>query len=74
YYLHLSKEEENDDLPYPKFRNFKQVAAQIIKKHEEHAFPSTSQEESTQSYQPPRDSIMGPSVYPTGATESITIL
>ncbi|GKB71343.1 hypothetical protein Tco_0932755 [Tanacetum coccineum] len=38
--------------------------AQIIKKHEEHAFPSTSQEESTQSYQPPRDSIMGPSVYP----------
>ncbi|GKC20012.1 Orf y [Tanacetum coccineum] len=51
--LHLSKEEENDDLPYPKFRNFKQVAAQIIKKHEEHAFPSTSQEESTQNYQPP---------------------
>ncbi|GKB48638.1 hypothetical protein Tco_0899391 [Tanacetum coccineum] len=54
--LHLSKEEENDDLPenddllYPKFRNFKQVAAQIIKKHEEHAFPSTLQEESTQSY------------------------
>ncbi|GJU98806.1 RNA-directed DNA polymerase [Tanacetum coccineum] len=62
--LHLSKEEENNDLPYPKFRNFKQVAAQIIKKHEEHAFPSTSQEESTQSYQPPHDSIMGPSVYP----------
>ncbi|GKC74221.1 hypothetical protein Tco_1120104 [Tanacetum coccineum] len=28
--LHLSKEEENDDLPYPMFRNFKQVAAQII--------------------------------------------
>ncbi|GJW78502.1 hypothetical protein Tco_0140184 [Tanacetum coccineum] len=54
--LHLSKEEENNDLPYPKFRNFKQVAAQIIKKHEEHAFPSTSQEESTQSYQPPRRS------------------
>ncbi|GJV57965.1 hypothetical protein Tco_1458970 [Tanacetum coccineum] len=25
--LHLSKEEENNDLPYPKFRNFKQVAA-----------------------------------------------
>nr|GEY79299.1 TPA: orf y [Tanacetum cinerariifolium] len=37
---------------------------QIIKKHEEHVFPSTSQEESTQSYQPPHDSIMGPSVYP----------
>nr|GFB92820.1 hypothetical protein [Tanacetum cinerariifolium] len=63
--LHLSKEEENDDdLPYPKFRKFEQVAAQIIKKHEEHVFPSTSQEESTQSYQPPHDSIMGPSVYP----------
>nr|GFC30787.1 hypothetical protein [Tanacetum cinerariifolium] len=46
--LHLSKEEENDnDLPYPKFRNFKKVATQIIKKHEEHVFPSTSQEEST---------------------------
>ncbi|GKD70991.1 hypothetical protein Tco_1325081 [Tanacetum coccineum] len=63
--LHLSKEEENDDLPYPKFRNFKQVAAQIIKKHEEHAFPSSSSQiESTQSYQPPHDSIMGPPVYP----------
>nr|GEW23852.1 TPA: orf y [Tanacetum cinerariifolium] len=67
--LHLSKEEENNnnnnnDFPYPKFRNFKKVAAQIIKQHEEHVFPSTSQEESTQSYQPPHDSIMGPSVYP----------
>ncbi|GJQ91621.1 Orf y [Tanacetum coccineum] len=63
--LHLSKEEENDDLPYPKFRNFKQMAAQIIKKHEEHAFPSSSSQiESTQSYQPPHDSIMGPPVYP----------
>ncbi|GJS71691.1 hypothetical protein Tco_0704532 [Tanacetum coccineum] len=62
--LYLSKEEENDDLPYPKFRNFKQVAAQIIKKHEEHAFPTTSQEELTQSYQPLHDSIVRPSVYP----------
>ncbi|GJV77539.1 hypothetical protein Tco_1509123 [Tanacetum coccineum] len=64
--LHLSKEEnDDDDLPYPKFRNFKQMAAQIIKKHEEHAFPSSSsQQESTQSYQPPHDSIMGPPVYP----------
>ncbi|GJX25639.1 hypothetical protein Tco_0231935 [Tanacetum coccineum] len=64
--LHLSKEEnDDDDLPYPKFRNFKQVAAQIIKKHEEHAFPSSSSQiESTQSYQPPHDSIMGPPVYP----------
>ncbi|GKB44892.1 hypothetical protein Tco_0889834 [Tanacetum coccineum] len=61
--LHLSKEEEDDDLPYPKFQNFKQVAAQIIKKHVEHAFPS-SQVESTQSYQPSHDSIMGPPVYP----------
>ncbi|GKD67430.1 hypothetical protein Tco_1309538, partial [Tanacetum coccineum] len=54
--LHLSKEEndDDDDLPYPKFRKFKQMAAQIIKKHEEHAFPSSSsQQESTQSYQPP---------------------
>ncbi|GJT64800.1 hypothetical protein Tco_1016280 [Tanacetum coccineum] len=25
--IHLSKEEKNNDLPYPKFRNFKQVAA-----------------------------------------------
>ncbi|GJS84022.1 hypothetical protein Tco_0750563 [Tanacetum coccineum] len=65
--LHLSKEEndDDDDLPYPKFRNFKQMAAQIIKKHEEHAFPSSSSQiESTQSYQPPHDSIMGPPVYP----------
>ncbi|GKC80987.1 hypothetical protein Tco_1136704 [Tanacetum coccineum] len=54
--LHLSKEDDDDDLPYPKFQNFKQVAAQIIKKHEEHAFPS-SRVESTQSYQPPHDSI-----------------
>ncbi|GJQ90498.1 hypothetical protein Tco_0001637 [Tanacetum coccineum] len=64
--LHLSKEEnDDDDLPYPKFRNFKQMAAKIIKKHEEHAFPSSSSQiESTQSYQPPHDSIMGPPVYP----------
>nr|GEV02810.1 ORFIII-like polyprotein [Tanacetum cinerariifolium] len=63
--LHLSKEEENNnDLPYLKFQNFKKVAAQIIKQHEEHVFPSTSQEESTKSYQPPHDLIMGPSVYP----------
>nr|GFC82554.1 hypothetical protein [Tanacetum cinerariifolium] len=35
--LHLSKEEEkDDDLPYPKFQKFEQMAAQIIKKHEEH--------------------------------------
>ncbi|GKA88517.1 Orf y [Tanacetum coccineum] len=53
--LHLSKEEnDDDDLPYPKFRNFKQMAAKIIKKHEENAFPSSSSQiESTQSYQPP---------------------
>ncbi|GJY60654.1 hypothetical protein Tco_0461311 [Tanacetum coccineum] len=64
--LHLSKEEnDDDDLPYPKFRNFKQMAAKIIKKHEEHAFPSSSSQiESTQSYQPPHDAIMGPPVYP----------
>ncbi|GKE84626.1 hypothetical protein Tco_1558368 [Tanacetum coccineum] len=41
------------------------MAAQIIKKHEEHAFPSSSSQiESAQSYQPPHDSIMGPPVYP----------
>ncbi|GJU74407.1 hypothetical protein Tco_1265812 [Tanacetum coccineum] len=41
--LHLSKnEEKDDDLPYPKFRKFKQLAAQIINKHEEHAFPTTT--------------------------------
>ncbi|GJZ49860.1 hypothetical protein Tco_0604050 [Tanacetum coccineum] len=41
------------------------MAAQIIKKHEEHAFPSSSSQiESTQSYQPPHDAIMGPPVYP----------
>nr|GEX51822.1 putative polyprotein [Tanacetum cinerariifolium] len=63
--LHLSKEEENNNnLPYPKFQNCKKVAAQIIKQHEEHVFPSTLKEESTQSYQPPQDSIMGPPVYP----------
>ncbi|GKE36056.1 hypothetical protein Tco_1455378 [Tanacetum coccineum] len=40
--LHLSMEEnDDDDLPYLKFRNFKQMAAQIIKRHEEHAFPSS---------------------------------
>ncbi|GJZ36161.1 hypothetical protein Tco_0581978 [Tanacetum coccineum] len=59
------REEENDDSPILKVSKLKQVAAQIIKKHEEHAFSSTSQEESTQSYQPPHDSIMGPSVYPS---------
>nr|GEV02811.1 retrotransposon protein, putative, Ty3-gypsy subclass [Tanacetum cinerariifolium] len=37
---------------------------QIIKQHEEHVFPSASQEESTQSYQPPHNSIMRSSVYP----------
>nr|GFA97197.1 hypothetical protein [Tanacetum cinerariifolium] len=34
--LYLSKEEENNnDFPYPKFQNFKKVAAQIINQHEE---------------------------------------
>ncbi|GKD36745.1 RNA-directed DNA polymerase [Tanacetum coccineum] len=63
---YLSKEEENDDdLPYPKFQKFKKVAAQIINKHEEQAFPPTSEVESNRSYQPLHDSIMGPSVYPS---------
>nr|GEX37096.1 reverse transcriptase [Tanacetum cinerariifolium] len=64
--LHISKEEDIDDdnLPYLKFQKFKQVAAQIISNHEEQAFPSTSEVESARSYQPPYDSIMGPSIYP----------
>ncbi|GJU28359.1 Orf y [Tanacetum coccineum] len=42
--LHLSKDEGNDDdLPYLKLPEFKRVAAQIISKHEEQAFPSTSE-------------------------------
>nr|GEX77525.1 hypothetical protein [Tanacetum cinerariifolium] len=41
--LHISKnEKKDDDLPYPKFRKFQQQAAQIIKKHEEHAFPTAA--------------------------------
>ncbi|GJR29795.1 hypothetical protein Tco_1106027 [Tanacetum coccineum] len=65
--LHLSKnEEKDDDLPYPKFRKFKQLAAQIINKHEEHAFPTAADDaESSTSYQPPPDAIMGPAVYPS---------
>ncbi|GKC73040.1 hypothetical protein Tco_1118923, partial [Tanacetum coccineum] len=64
--LHLSKnEEKDDDLPYPKFRKFKQLAAQIINKHEEHAFPTAADDvESSTSYQPPPDAIMGLAVYP----------
>ncbi|GJS47293.1 Orf y [Tanacetum coccineum] len=64
--LHLSKnEEKDDDLPYLKFRKFKQLAAQIINKHEEHAFPTAADDaESSTSYQPPPDAIMGPAVYP----------
>nr|GEZ59979.1 RNA-directed DNA polymerase [Tanacetum cinerariifolium] len=62
--LHIS-EEKDDDLPYPKFRKFEQLAAQIVKKHEEHAFPTTTDDaESSTSYQPPPDAIMGPAVYP----------
>ncbi|GJW62532.1 hypothetical protein Tco_0111867 [Tanacetum coccineum] len=63
--LHLSKnDEKDDDLPYPKFRKFKQLAAQIINKHKEHAFPTATDAESSTSYQPPPDAIMGPAVYP----------
>nr|GEU43915.1 hypothetical protein [Tanacetum cinerariifolium] len=65
--LHISKnEEKDDDMPYPKFRKFKQLAAQIIKKHEEHAFPTaTDDAESSTSYQPPPDAIMGSKTEPT---------
>nr|GEX97499.1 reverse transcriptase domain-containing protein [Tanacetum cinerariifolium] len=64
--LYISKnEEKDDDLPYPKFRKFQQLAAQIIKKHEEHAFPTaTDDAKSSTSYQPPPDAIIGPAVYP----------
>nr|GEW37475.1 reverse transcriptase domain-containing protein [Tanacetum cinerariifolium] len=63
--LHLSKnEEKDDDLIYLKFKNFKQLAAQIINKHEEHAFLTAADTESSTSYQPPPDAIIGPAVYP----------
>nr|GEU36084.1 hypothetical protein MA16_Dca018881 [Tanacetum cinerariifolium] len=64
--LHISKnEEKDDDLPYQKFRKFQQLAAQIIKKHEEHAFLIAADDaESSTSYQPPPDAIMGPAVDP----------
>lgn len=62
--LHISKEDDNDNLPYPKFRNFKQMAEQIANKHEEHAFPTTNDAESGASYQPLNDAILGPAVYP----------
>nr|GEX70462.1 putative polyprotein [Tanacetum cinerariifolium] len=57
--------EEKDDLPYPKFQKFEQLAAQIVKRHEEHAFPTAADDaESSTSYQPLPDAIMGPAVYP----------
>nr|GEV82244.1 retrotransposon protein, putative, Ty1-copia subclass [Tanacetum cinerariifolium] len=63
--LHLLKnEEKGDDLPYLKFRKFKQLTAQIINKQEEHAFPTATYAESSTSYQPPHDAIIGPVVYP----------
>nr|GFB62970.1 hypothetical protein MA16_Dca006990 [Tanacetum cinerariifolium] len=62
--LHIS-EEKDDDLPYPKFLKFEQLAAQIVKKHEEHAFPTAADDaESSTSYQPPPDAIMRPAIYP----------
>nr|GEX48340.1 TPA: orf y [Tanacetum cinerariifolium] len=62
--LHIS-EEKDDDLPYPKFQKFAQLAAQIIKKHKEHAFPTAADDaESSTSYQRPPDAIMGLAVYP----------
>nr|GFB40607.1 hypothetical protein [Tanacetum cinerariifolium] len=39
--------------------------AQIVKRHEEHAFPTSADDaESSTSYQPLPDAIMGPAVYP----------
>ncbi|GKC72222.1 hypothetical protein Tco_1118105, partial [Tanacetum coccineum] len=75
--LHLSKNEEKDDnLPYPKFRKFKQLAAQIINKHEEHEFPTAADDaESSTSYQPSPDAIMGPAwTLPPAWTESGVML
>nr|GFA17492.1 TPA: orf y [Tanacetum cinerariifolium] len=58
-------EEKDDDLPYPKFQKFEQLAAQIVKNHEEHAFPTAADDaESSTIYQPPPDAIIGPTVYP----------
>ncbi|GJZ62583.1 Orf y [Tanacetum coccineum] len=37
--------------------------AQIISKHKEQAFPTSTEAESRGSYQPPPDAVMGPSVY-----------
>nr|GEV01958.1 RNA-directed DNA polymerase [Tanacetum cinerariifolium] len=71
YRVHLSKtEEKDDDLPYPKFKKYKQLAAQIINKHKEHAFPTATDAESSTSYQPPPDVIIGPTVYPPGIQNS----
>ncbi|GJZ14578.1 Orf y [Tanacetum coccineum] len=75
--LHLSKnEKKDDDLPYLKFRKFKQLAAQVINKHEEHAFPTAADDaESSTSYQPPPDAIMGPTwTLPSAWTESGVML
>ncbi|GJU81717.1 hypothetical protein Tco_1284082 [Tanacetum coccineum] len=59
--LAIQKRESESEWENP----FAAKRAQIIKKHKEHAFPSSSSQiESTQSYQPPHDSIMGPPVYP----------
>nr|GEZ77529.1 RNA-directed DNA polymerase [Tanacetum cinerariifolium] len=51
--------EEKEDLPYPKFQKFEQLAAQIVKRHEEHAFPTAADDaESSTSYQPLPDAII----------------
>ncbi|GJR25255.1 hypothetical protein Tco_1101487 [Tanacetum coccineum] len=60
--LYLSEDDDDDNLPYPKFQNFKQMATKIISKHEEQAFPTST--EYGGSYQPPPDAVMGPSFYP----------
>nr|GFC16202.1 hypothetical protein MA16_Dca024339 [Tanacetum cinerariifolium] len=44
---------------------FAEKRAQIVKRHEEHAFPTAADDaESSTSYQPPPNAIMGPAVYP----------
>ena len=55
-------EEDQSDLPYPQFRQFKDQVEKILTKQET-TFPAT-EAESGGSYQPPPESIRGPPVYP----------
>ncbi|GJU44590.1 Orf y [Tanacetum coccineum] len=65
---HLAIQKQESDLEWE--NPFTEKRAQIISKHEEQAFPSTSKVESTQTYQPSHDLIMGPSAYPSAQQNS----